>query len=852
MRLPMPRSAAALALLLAAGPALVPGEARAGRLLSPSAPGAARIEEARAFLRSQAAGLGPQDGFSALNSLVNAQGETVVRFVQTHQGVPVTGTMAVVRLGRTAEVTAMRLEPGVRLPSAPAALGPDQALAVAHRDLAPTGAYARAPSVERVAFPSRLIGGVVPARDAAGQLRPDPLRSVAVAAATAPQVWAWHVTRTLQAADGRTVALHAVVDANSGLILRKWSAGQDLDPIALGLVLPPPADYLAQAERLGRPVRVAAKRAPAAKSAAAAPPYVPAVGVARTQFLGDVVIPTVYDPVGNGYGLLDLQRGTAGSFYTNAAGYTPGNRVLTSEIFSVGTTPDGHTIPSYRSFLMDQGPSTHQEVAGSLDNVWGNGRDYQRIAYTQSPFTDEGKTAAGEAMHAISVTYDLLDQLFGRKSWDGLDSSIVVMTNVNYMAGLAMWNPETEWFEVGWGDPTAWGTPYGVVPTHSGAELTNLAHELGVALYQSTVAYTASYSRERELLERSTGALLAQLAEAWAQRQPGDPAGTLPGAPVDWTFGRTRSDGRPFFWMDKPSRDGRSPDAWFDGVWMVGQMYFDSFNVGAGPMNRAWYFLSEGASADATSAAFSRYLPQGMRGVGLARTAAIAYKALTDYYTDETGYHEARAACLKAAAALYGAQAPEVAAVANAFAAINVGGAAGQPDAVRVSFPAGMLEAGTALSGVYSLEHYMIVPAGQWVRLQVAVEHATDTSVEWKAEGVPGIQTATGGSTRTQGVFNAQGAFKAPDKGDGNWAVQAWSKQDPRQFAQGLVWGLATDGNGDGEFDALDFADYAMLCYLPFNFKDYLNPYALYGPHTSISDPDIQVVVQAFNNAFSR
>jgi hypothetical protein len=302
--------------------------------------------------------------------------------------------------------------------------------------------------------------------------------------------------------------------------------------------------------------------------------------------------------------------------------------------------------------------------------------------------------------------------------------------------------------------------------------------------------------------------------------------------------------------MHKPSKDGRSPDAYFDGIWMVGDSYFDTFNFGSGPMNRAWYFLSEGASPLPGSESHSPYLPQGMGGIGLSKTSAIAYKALTDYYTDETGYDQAREACLTAAGELYGPSSAEVAAVANAFAAINVGAAAGQPDPVRVSFAGGLLEPGTVLSGYYPLEHYMIVPVGQWIPMKAKVEHASQTGLDWKAQSVPGIMTTWGGTT-AQGTFNAQGAYKAPDKAQGWWGIQAWSQQDPRQFAQGVVWALATDGNGDGDFDALDFADYAMLCYLPYYFKDALNPYALYGPHTQIGDPDIQVVVEAFNNAFN-
>src|SRR3954454_14504419 len=134
MRISMHRSIRTALLLAALSSLGAQAASRAG-------PGADRIPEARAFLLGQPFGLGPQDDFEALNSIVNAQGETVVRFVQTHQGTAVNGTMAVVRLGRTIEVTAKHLEPGVRLPSSKPGVSAEKAIAIAHRDLTPTVPY---------------------------------------------------------------------------------------------------------------------------------------------------------------------------------------------------------------------------------------------------------------------------------------------------------------------------------------------------------------------------------------------------------------------------------------------------------------------------------------------------------------------------------------------------------------------------------------------------------------------------------------------------------------------------------------------------------------------------------------
>src|SRR3954466_1686178 len=134
MRTSMHRSIRTALLLAALSSLGAQAASRAG-------PGADRIPEARAFLLGQPFGLGSQDDFKALNSIVNAQGETVVRFVQTHQGTPVNGTMAVVRQGRTVEITAQHLERGIHLRSARPGLSAAEAVTIAHRDLTPTVPY---------------------------------------------------------------------------------------------------------------------------------------------------------------------------------------------------------------------------------------------------------------------------------------------------------------------------------------------------------------------------------------------------------------------------------------------------------------------------------------------------------------------------------------------------------------------------------------------------------------------------------------------------------------------------------------------------------------------------------------
>jgi Zn-dependent metalloprotease len=153
-----------------------------------------------------------------------------------------------------------------------------------------------------------------------------------------------------------------------------------------------------------------------------------------------------------------------------------------------------------------------------------------------------------------------------------------------------------------------------------------------------------------------------------AEFYQGSTGNTIPNsrAGADFKIGEDLN-ANPLRHMDKPSLDGRSPNAWSSSLKRLDVHY------SSGPMNRCFYFLSQGASSNSTAINYSSYLPAGMTGLGNDTAAKIVYRALRDYMTSSTTYAGAKTACLNAAVALgYPAGSPTHTAVINAFKAINV------------------------------------------------------------------------------------------------------------------------------------------------------------------------------------
>jgi hypothetical protein len=288
-------------------------------------------------------------------------------------------------------------------------------------------------------------------------------------------------------------------------------------------------------------------------------------------------------------------------------------------------------------------------------------------------------------------------------------------------------------------------------------------------------------------------------------------------------------------YMYKPSLDGLSADGWYDGMQML-DVHFSS-----GVLNRCMYFLCEGASSDPSSPTYSPYLPGGMTGLGNDTAARIWYRALTEYLTPDADFDSARDSAIQAADDLYGAGSAEETAVMDAWAAVNVGSAPGQPARVRVSFPVvngagSFLDTNAVPSGI--LAKVQIFPTRTTVQVRCDVENTTNTKVDWSL--------ATPEQGYQAGNINPDGTWTTP-----SWpfyedlvTINARSQADPAQFAVGRMLLVELDADTDNQTDAIDLGSVAMAWGLP------------QAPHTAemisgsytVSDWDLVFFDQAFAN----
>ncbi|MGW0364200.1 M4 family metallopeptidase [Streptomyces sp. NPDC002990] len=324
-----------------------------------------------------------------------------------------------------------------------------------------------------------------------------------------------------------------------------------------------------------------------------------------------------------------------------------GNTQYSGQV-TLGTTQSGSTWNltdaargAHKTYNLNRGTSGTGTLFSGPDDTWGNGLPANL------------ETAGADAHYGAALTWDYYKNVHGRNGLrnDGVAPYTRVHYGNNYVN--AFWQDSCFCMTYGDGDGNA-------------KPLTSIdvaAHEMTHGL--TSVTGNMTYSGEPGGLNEATSDIFAAAVEFHANNAQ-DVGDYLVGEKID-----IRGNGTPLRYMDKPSRDGSSKDAWYSGIGSIDVHY------SSGPANHWYYLASEGSGAKVVNGvSYDSPTSDGQPVTAIGRDAAskIWFRALTaGYFKSNTNYAAARTATLQAAADLYGAGSTTYNNTANAWAAVNVG-----------------------------------------------------------------------------------------------------------------------------------------------------------------------------------
>ncbi|MFE2880489.1 M4 family metallopeptidase [Streptomyces roseus] len=324
-----------------------------------------------------------------------------------------------------------------------------------------------------------------------------------------------------------------------------------------------------------------------------------------------------------------------------------GNTMYSGQV-TLGTSQSGsnYTLTdagrgNHKTYDLNGGSSGTGSLFTNTTDVWGNGAASNRA------------TAGADAHYGAQLTWDYYKNVHGR---NGLrNDGVAPYSRVHYGNAYvnAFWDDSC--FCMTYGDGTS--------NTHPLTSIDVAAHEMTHGL--TSVTGNMTYSGEPGGLNEATSDIMAANVEFYANN-PQDVGDYLVGEKID-----INGDGTPLRYMDKPSKDGGSKDAWYSGIGSIDVHY------SSGPANHVYYLMSEGSGAKVINGVSynsptSDNLP--VTAIGRDAAAKIWFRALTvGYFKSNTNYAAARTATLQAAADLYGQGSTTYNNVANAWAGINVG-----------------------------------------------------------------------------------------------------------------------------------------------------------------------------------
>ncbi|GAA3493216.1 M4 family metallopeptidase [Streptomyces prasinosporus] len=328
-----------------------------------------------------------------------------------------------------------------------------------------------------------------------------------------------------------------------------------------------------------------------------------------------------------------VRNGTGHTVYSGTVGLT------TTQSGSTYTLTDG-ARGGHRTYNLNRSTSGTGTLFSGSDDVWGNG----------SPSNLE--SAAADAHYGAALTWDYYKNVHGRSGirGDGAAAYSRVHYGNNYVN--AFWSDSC--FCMTYGDGSGNANPLTSIDV--------AAHEMTHGLTSNTAGL--NYSGESGGLNEATSDIFGSTVEFYANNSS-DVGDYLIGEEID-----INGDGTPLRYMDKPSKDGSSKDAWYSGIGSIDVHY------SSGPANHFFYLLSEGSGTKTVNGVtYDSPTSDGLpvTGIGRAKAEKIWFRALTTKFTSTTNYAGARTGTLAAAGELYGTTSAEYKAVQDAWAGVNVG-----------------------------------------------------------------------------------------------------------------------------------------------------------------------------------
>ncbi|MEV0488791.1 M4 family metallopeptidase [Streptomyces atratus] len=324
-----------------------------------------------------------------------------------------------------------------------------------------------------------------------------------------------------------------------------------------------------------------------------------------------------------------------------------GNTQYSGQV-TLGTAPS-YTLTdtgrgNHKTYNLNHGTSGTGTLFSGSDDVWGDGTP-QNV-----------ETAGADAHYGAALTWDYYKNVQGRTGirGDGVGAYSRVHYGNNYVN--AFWSDSC--FCMTYGDGSGNAKPL--------TSLDVAAHEMTHGVTSVTAGLV--YSGESGGLNEATSDIMASAVEFYANNTT-DKGDYLIGEKID-----INGNGTPLRYMDKPSKDGASKDAWYSGIGSVDVHY------SSGPANHFFYLLSEGSGAKTVNGvSYNSPTSDGLpvTGIGRDKAALIWFKALTTKFSSTTNYAAARTGTLAAAGDLYGTTSAEYKAVADAWAGVSVGSRSG-------------------------------------------------------------------------------------------------------------------------------------------------------------------------------